>query len=288
MSVSINTAFSEQYTSNVRMLSQQRPSRLRGTVTTQSMVGSGGKMFEQVGAVNPVKKTTRHSDTPIISTPHDARWVYPQDYEWADLIDDQDRARTLASFDSPYADAGRMAMNRAIDDEIIAALFATSKTGETGATSTSFPAAQQIAVGGTGLTKDKLIQARKKLLQAEVDLEMETPVLVWNGAIMEDLLNITEVTSADYNTVKALVSGQVDTWMGFRFVHSERLLLNGSSNIRVPVYVPSGVGLGVWIDVLGRVSERDDKSYATQVYCKTTIGATRLEEAKVVEIECLP
>jgi hypothetical protein len=35
-----------------------------------------------------------------------------------------------------------------------------------------------------------------------------------------------------------------------------------------------------------RVSERDDKSYATQAYACMSIGATRMEEEKVVEILC--
>jgi hypothetical protein len=42
----------------------------------------------------------------------------------------------------------------------------------------------------------------------------------------------------------------------------------------------------MWNDITTRISERDDKSYATQVYVKGTFGATRLEEGKVVEILC--
>jgi hypothetical protein len=42
--------------------------------------------------------------------------------------------------------------------------------------------------------------------------------------------------------------------------------------------------LCVWNDITTKISEREDKSYATQVYCKATVGATRLELGKVVRI----
>ena len=37
---------------------------------------------------------------------------------------------------------------------------------------------------------------------------------------------------------------------------------------------------------MAKIDERSDKSYATQVYYCQTLGATRMEEAKVVEIAC--
>ena len=39
-------------------------------------------------------------------------------------------------------------------------------------------------------------------------------------------------------------------------------------------------------DVTARISERDDKSYSTQVYYCMSVGATRMEEEKVVQIPC--
>jgi hypothetical protein len=35
-----------------------------------------------------------------------------------------------------------------------------------------------------------------------------------------------------------------------------------------------------------RIDERADKSYATQIYYCQTLGATRMEETKVVEVLC--
>ena len=75
-------------------------------------------------------------------------------------------------------------------------------------------------------------------------------------------------------------------FMGFNFIHTERLPLNGSSQRRVPAFAKSGMHLGLFNDINTMISERADKGYATQVYVKGTFGATRTEEGKVVEIVC--
>ncbi len=177
MSFNVTTHFVQQYTTNVQLLLQQKGSKLRGTVSTGSYSGKAAKAVEQVGAVNAQKRTQRHGDTPLISTPSDARWIYPVDYEWADLIDDQDKLRMLIDPQSSYAQNGAYALGRAMDDEIIAAFFGTAKTGENGSTNTSFATAtQQITVstgstGATGLNIAKLREAKKILMENEEDID---------------------------------------------------------------------------------------------------------------------
>ena len=131
------------------MLSQQKGSLLRGTVDTESIVGKNA-FFDQVGVATAVKRTTRHGDTPQIDTPHSRRRVSLVDYEYADLIDNQDKIRTLIDPTSSYALAAAYALGRAQDDEIIAAASGTAFTGETGSTSTVLPSAQKITESGTG------------------------------------------------------------------------------------------------------------------------------------------
>ena len=289
MSDQISTAFVQQYSTNVGLLLQQRGSKLRDCVTVGSYTGKAAKAVEQIGSVTAQARTSRHSDTPLISTPHDARWVFPTDYEWADLIDDQDKLRMLIDPTSPYAINGAYALGRAMDQLIISAALGTAKTGENGTTNTSFATAtQQVTVGGspTGLTVAKLRSAKKILLGNEVDVEMDPLYIAVTAKQLDDLLGTTEVTSSDYNTVKALVQGQVDTFMGFKFIHTELLGVNGSSHRRVVAWAKSGIHLGMWNDINSKIDQRADKSYSTQVYVKGTFGATRTEEKKVVEILC--
>lgn len=287
MSFQVTTAFVQQYSTNVQLLLQQRGSKLREAVTVGSYTGKAAKAVEQIGAVTAQLKTSRHSDTPLISTPHDARWVHPNDYEWADMIDDQDKLRMLIDPTSPYAVNGAYALGRSMDQLIINAALGTAKTGENGDTNTAFATAtQQIAVAASGLTVAKLRAAKKIFMRNEVDVAMDPLYMAVTATQLDNLLGTTEVTSADYNSVKALVQGQVDSFMGFKFIHTELLGVDGSGDQRVIAWAKSGIHLGIWNDINTKISERADKSYANQVYVKGTFGATRVDEKKVVEILC--
>jgi hypothetical protein len=287
MSFEVTTAFVQQYTTNVQLLLQQRGSKLRECCSMGSYTGKAAKAVEQIGAVTAQKKTSRHADTPLISTPHDARWVFPEDFEWADMIDDQDKLRMLIDPTSPYAQNGANALGRSMDDIIITAALGTAKTGENGSTDTAFAtASQQIAVNATGLTVAKLRQARRILAANEVDLASEMLYIAVTAQQIDDLLGTTEVTSSDFNSVKALVQGDIDTFMGFKFIQIERLGLDGSGDRRCFAWAKSGMHIGMFNDINTKITERADKSYATQVYVKGTFGATRVEEKKVVEVIC--
>ena len=84
MSVQITTAFVEQYKGNVEHLVQQKGSRLRAAVSSETVVGKNA-FFEQIGSTAAQKRTTRHSDTPRMDTPHSRRRVSLVDYDWSDL-----------------------------------------------------------------------------------------------------------------------------------------------------------------------------------------------------------
>jgi hypothetical protein len=283
MSTQVTTAFVQQYSANVQMLSQQMGSRLRDAVRVENMTGKNA-FFDQVGSATAQKRTSRHADTPQIDTPHARRRVSLVDYEYADLIDDQDKVRMLIDPTSAYAQASAAAMGRAMDDELIAAATGTAFTGETGSTSTALPAGQQIASGSADMSLDKLIEAKKILDLADVDPSIPRYIAVGPNQI-EALLNSTTVTSSDFNTVKALVQGEIDTFLGFKFIVTNRLAKSGNDRTCF-AWAEDGLALGVGRDIMARIDERSDKGYATQVYYCMSIGATRMEEEKVVQIIC--
>ena len=284
MSVQITTAFVEQYKSNVFHLAQQKGSKLRDAVRTESIVGKS-HFFERIGSTAAVKRTSRHADTPRVDTPHSRRKVTMDDYDWADLIDDSDKVRLLISPQSEYAKAGAYAMGRTMDDVIIAAATGNAFGGVSGGSTIALPAGQKIAHGSTGLTIAKLISAKEKLDAANVDPD-EARVLVCSAKQISDLLGTTQITSADFNSVKALVQGYIDTFMGFKFIRSERLGTDSNGNRQVLAFTNTSMGLALGKDIQTKISERADKNYSTQVYLCMTIGATRVEDEKVIEIAC--
>lgn len=283
MSTQITTAFVEQYSSNIQMLSQQKGSLLRDKVRLESVVGKNA-FFDQVGSVTATVRSSRHSNTPQADTPHSRRRVSLVDYEFADLIDDLDKVRMLVDPTSSYALAAAYAMGRAMDDAIISAATGSADTGVAGGTAVALPAGQIIAEAGTGrMTIAKLRQAKEILDLADVDPSLPRHIIVGPKQI-SDLLGTTEVTSSDYNVVKALASGDVNSFLGFNFVVSNRLA--AASSIRDCIaFVSDGIALAVGKDVTARIDERADKGYATQVYYSAAFGATRMEEDKVVKIQ---
>ena len=92
------------------------------------------------------------------------------------------------------------------------------------------------------------------------------------------------MTSSDFNTVKALVNGEINQFLGFTFVTSNRLSIASSKRLCL-AYAGDGIKLALGQDIMTRIDERSDKGYATQVYVCMTMGATRMEEEKVVTIE---
>lgn len=287
MSFEVTTAFHEQYTTNVELLLQQMGSKIRPNCMVKNFTGKNAVAMEQIGSVAAQQRTSRHGDTPLISTPHDKRWVTPTDYEIADLIDDQDKLRMLIDPASEYARAQAAALGRTLDDQFITAALGNATTGEDAGTTTAFDTTnQQIAAGSAGLTMAKLKEAHEILMGNEVDMDNDELILIVTAKQHRDLLNETQVVSRDYNTRPTIVSGKVTDILGFKVVHCERLGVDGSSNRRVIAYAKSGMCMGLWNDINTRIDERADKSYAQQIYAKMTSGATRLQETKVVEVLC--
>lgn len=292
MSFEVTTAFVQQYSANVMHLVQQKGSRLRNAVMIETVTGEKA-FFDQLGAVNAQKVTTRHADSPLISTPHDRRMVTLVDYDWGDLVDDLDKVRMLIDPASPYAVNASWAMGRAIDDEIIGAAFADASTGKDGSTTVSFPATQQVAedyvetgaAANSDMTIGKLRRAKQILDENEVD-ESERRYACIKAKQLNSLLQTTEITSSDYNVVKALVQGEINSFVGWEFIRSERLLATADPYTRTIFWAMSGLGLALGKDVTARISERADKRYSTYVYYCMSIGSTRIEEKKVVEVLC--
>lgn len=296
MSTEITTSFVNQYSSNIQALVQQKGSKLRDLVGYESVRGKN-LFIDQIGQVAAVKKTTRHADTPQSDTPHKRRRLTLETYHWADLIDNDDKVRMLIDPTSDYANAAAWAMGRAIDEAIVSAAFGTAYTGEAGAAAVSLPTSQVIDSNcASKFTFDKLREVKR--LFDKCDAPSEGRVIVLSAQQLDDLLSETKVTSSDYASAKALVQGELDTFMGFKFVQlnaknscGDLILPDVTSNDTVVgrsclAFQTDGIKLGIGQDIVGKITERDDKCFATQVYYEMAIGAVRMQEELVVKINC--
>lgn len=289
MSVEITTAFVQQYKGNMISLYQQRQSKLKGLVREEALTGKA-HFFERLGATAAIKRTARHADTPQVNSPHSRRMVVLADYEWADLIDDQDKIRILINPESEYAVNGASAMRRAYDDVVIESFDAISKAGEKGETDVSFAseAGGDEDFTGAALSVANLLKLKRSLDNGEVDSEGRC--IIMDPAGFEQLLkqgsaSTPNLTSSDYASVKALVRGEIDTFLGFRFVMSTRMPKQTGNKSYGFAWQKDSLAVAIGKDITTRISELPTKSYAVQVYLCQTLGATRVQGAGVVRFQ---
>ena len=133
-----------------------------------------------------------------------------------------------------------------------------------------------------------MIEAKRIMRKAQVDLEEETLTWVTNSQGESDLLNQVQVVSTDFSGADrpTLVEGKVTRFMGFDIVYSERL--SSASNVRNNIVAAkSGWYLGIWKDVENNISQRYDLSgLPYQIYTSMSSGATRLEPGRLLSALC--
>lgn len=283
--------YAQAYAANIMQLAQQKYSKLMPIVYIKPNVKSKVFYQDQIGKWSMATKGGRNVQTPN-NDPNLARRMGTMvDYHDNRMLDRGDELRTISDPRSAYTIAAAQALGRQIDTVIANNILATSKSGETGATSvtlgTTSIAAHVNPTGTTTGTPATLTFARvrnvKRVLDLE-DVEMEDRVFVVNPSGMDQLLNTTQATSSDYAAVKALVRGEIDTWMGFKWIMSTNLSSSGTitSCFAMQRY---GIALAMGSEPLVRTDERADLSYSWQVYYELNIGAVRLEEARVVQCD---
>lgn len=293
MSVNIPTHYVQQYSSNIALLLQQKGSKLRGAVTTGSHTGKAASPVDQFGSIEMQSVTTRFGDMPRVDAPTDRRWVYPSDYDLPQLIDSFDKLRLITDPSSTYVQNAVMAAGRQFDRLICSAFTGTAKTGEAGGTSTSFTAGNEVdvATGGANskLNVAKLREVKRLMMANFVDFDMEQAFVGITATDHDALLADVQVTSRDFNGGQAVLKdGKITEYMGFGFIHCELIetVLAGTNEVTLPVWVKSGMYLGIWNDMEHSIDVRSDlQGRPWQVYTKMTAGSTRLEEDKVYAIE---
>ena len=311
MSQQITTAMVDMFSSNVMHLVQQDGTRLLPYCRMENFNGES-KFFDRIGLAVAKRKEGRHSDVIYEDIPHTRRQVVTEDFYAADMVDKEDKLRILMNPESEYTRAIGMALGRQIDEEIIAGALGSAYGGKKGTVAISIPNSQKlVATDGvvfTGLNVATLRKVRKKFKQNEAIRKGGKLIWAQSAQQADDLLGSTEVTSTDFNSVRALVNGESDSFMGFKFVETELLPFNATAVTFEPTDGSVGAGAGTVAigdgrrciaftensailcalpsKVNGRISELPEKHYSHQVYGSMTVGTTRMEEEQLMEIYC--
>lgn len=283
----------EQFSSNIQLKLQQKGSRLSMAVMSGNHVGSQASPVDQFGAINANKVTGRYQPISPTDAPTDRRWVFPQDYDLAQLLDSFDKLRLLIDPMSSYVTNSVYAMGRAKDQEILSGLLGTNFTGNNGGTQVAMPSTQIVSVqqgaaSATNLTVAKLREGVRILRKNQIEPDEQICMAI-NATNHDSLLAEVQVISSEFNDKPVLVEGKIKRFMGVDFFETELVEtgtddLSGTSS-KLPMWAKSGGYAGIWQDMVTDVSQRKDlRSLPYQAYVMGTFGATRLEEKKVVQI----
>lgn len=306
--MSIDTSMVKQFSSNIYHLAQQKDSRVWPLLKRKETIVGEEKFFDRLSSDDSVQeKTGRNVDVVFTDMEYTRRRLTMRDYFWATLVDKEDKLRVIHNPESEYAIAARSAVARKMDDIAIAALLGTVYTGKTGSTATVLPDTQKICANdGTNFTNFNIGTLRHLKYKFDVnEVDDNDRHILLGAAEIRSMLAEDEMTSSDYAAVKALVHGEINTFMGFNFHRLERLPLltaavttanlatgditSGAANLaigskRCIAFAGSAMLAGIGANPTARVSERADKHYANQLYYSMSIGAMRMEEVKVIEV----
>lgn len=287
MSYTITENFVKSFARNLYLRAAQTASLFDDCVRHEDSVVGRMQSFDRLGSGDTVEDNVRHGDTPIHDLVHDRRWAVMADYIFAPMIDDEDKLKMLIDPTSEYVERCVQAHNRRRDDVIIAALYGTVITGENFDGTATFPSGQQLASGSTGMTPAKARSSMQKLREADIPDTEEFYLACAPNQVYTDLMSFPEFTSNDYNMRMLMENSAAKfRWLGFTWIQTNRLPVNGSSERRCFAWAKSGVGLGVAKEKETNVVRRPDKKNNAQIISKQSLGACRVEDEKVVEIPC--
>jgi hypothetical protein len=174
------------------------------------------------------------------------------------------------------------AIARRMDQIVLDALTASSPSTTVAKTVVSSGDA-----ASSNLNIGKLRAAKKGLDAKNVPAEGRTILCHANN--LSGLLSETEVVSSDFNTVKALVTGEVDTFLGFKFItfgdRDEGGLALSTNDRTLYAFHRDAIGLGIGMNQTSRVDYIPEKT-SFLVASMFSAGAVAIDNDGIVQITC--
>jgi hypothetical protein len=220
MSISLSNAFVTLFDAEVKQAYQGK-AMLVGAVRQRRGVEGSTVKFPKVGKGVATARISQTDVTPLNVGFSNVTCTL-QDWNAAEYSDIFSQAKVNFDERSELVQVLGNAIGRRQDQLILDALTAATGTGTVG---------NDIGGTDTNLNVAKLRDAKRILDRANVPPEGRHIILHASG--LASLLSETAVTSSDFNTVKALVSGEINTFLGFTFhVMGDRteggLIIDGS------------------------------------------------------------
>jgi len=279
MAINIDNIYVQTFENNVRHLAQQRAAKLRMCVQEVS-VSSEKHNWETMGSNAASLKSGPRQATPENDSNWDRRTSITSTYDIGDTSEQEDIVQMLVDPNSNITLSIAMAMQRQVDDVIIAATTGDSRDG-TGAAVT-FPTSQVVGDGTGVFTFDGVTEVYEKFMENDIDAN-ERKYMVIGPKQLRKIQQLTEATSDDYVSSKLLATnGMIQGWMGFDWIVSTRLLNPAAGEISCFAMTQRALGLQMNRDITTRVAEDPSTSFLWRIYSFMTLGAIRVEDEQIV------
>lgn len=280
MAISISNVYVQTFEQNVRHLAQQGVAHLRPYITE---VGTTGEKhnWERLGTGAATQKASARTATPTSDLPWSRRVSVAETWHAGETSEPEDPVQMLVDPNSNIAKSLAMAMKRAVDDLIIAAATGTALDGQ--GVNNPFPVGQGVGGAAIVIGLDLVLQVQELFMSNDVDPDIPR-VFVIGPTQQRKLMQLMEVTSADYQERKALATGYLPNWMGFTWIVSNRLTVPNANELYCLAFTPYAIGLQVNKDIWAQVAQDPSLSFAWRIYTAMTMGAVRVEDEHIVRV----
>lgn len=250
----------------------QKSSILGDCVRSDGKIVGDKAQFRKSNSILAVK-FNKGADLDYAGTRFEPVEAQLEDFVSADLLFDTDKYKFNFDEAKVLSNNVASAIGRRVDQVIIN--NALNKT-------TTTPLGSVTSV----LNVNMLLKASEFLNDNAVDKGER--YIVHTSAQLTQLLSDDKLTSSEYAIVKALVSGEVDSFMGFKFINMEKRLEGGlpaydSTGVKAFAFHKQAVGKAIGEDMQTSM-ERIAQKKAWQIACSISIGAVNIDDKGIIPL----
>lgn len=276
MAINLSTAFVTLFDAEVKQ-AYQGQAQLRPAVRVRSGVEGSTYKFPKIGKGVAQVRIPQTDVTPLNVT-YGSVTATLSDYIAAEYSDIFMQAKVNFDERAELVKVVSGAIGRRQDQLIIDALVASS---------TSNTVASSVGGANTNLNLDKLLAAKKALDAKNVPMDNRHIFIHANN--LSGLLGETKVTSSDFNSIKALVNGELNTFLGFTFHtigdRDEGGLPLSSGDRKVYAFHRDAIGMAEGIAPKTEINYIPEKT-SFLVSSMFSAGAVAIDAEGIVEITC--
>ncbi len=277
MAQGISSAFVTLFDAEVKQ-AYQGQRLLAGLVRERQNVEGSTVKFPKIGKGSATLRVPQTDVTPLNIT-YSQVTATMSDYNAAEYSDIFHQAKVNFDERRELVQVVSGSIGRRMDQLVLDALAASS---------TSLTVSNDIGGTDTNLNLTKLRNAKRLLDKNNVPMDGRCILVSASG--LESLLGETSITSADFNSVRALVSGEIDTFLGFKFTmigdRSEGgLAIDGSLDRVCFAYHRDAVGFGIGMNMKTEINYVPEKT-SYLVNGMFSAGAIAIDDEGIVKITC--